>query len=138
MNFGTHLRRELTQLLGGSSQGGVMLPLLFFVAVAVLMSFAVGPDPDLLGRIGSGVIWVAALLAAILPLERLIAPDLEHGVIDQLALRGVSEELIGAVKLLAHWLSFAPLLLLATLPAAVLLNLAAVYPDALLNAHAVA
>lgn len=123
MTFAALLRRDLGQLLGGGAAGGVVLPLLFFVAVAVLMGFAIGPDPKLLGRIGGGVIWVAALLAAILPLERLIAPDLEQGVFDQLALRGVSEELIVAVKLLAHWLSFAPLLLLATLPAAVLLNL---------------
>ena len=123
MMLGALLRRDLGQLLGGGATGGVVLPLLFFIAVAILMSFAIGPDPKLLDRIGGGVIWVAALLAAILPLERLIAPDMEQGVFDQLSLRGVSEELIVAVKLLAHWLSFAPLLLLATLPAAILLNL---------------
>ena len=77
----------------------------------------------MLARTGGGVIWVAALLAAILPLDRLVAPDLEQGVFDQLALRGISEELALAVRMLAHWLSFAPLLLLAAIPAAALLSL---------------
>jgi heme exporter protein B len=121
------LVRDLALLLPGAqangSRGGAMLPLLFFLAVAMLYPFAVGPDAPLLARTGGGMIWVAALLAAILPLDRLVAPDLEAGVFDQLALRGVSEELAMAVRLLAHWLAFAPLLLLATLPAAALLGL---------------
>ena len=120
------LKRDLGMLLPGASRngrGGTMLPLLFFLAVAMLYPFAVGPDAPLLARTGGGVIWVAALLAAILPLDRLIAPDLELGVFDQLALRGISEEAIIAVRTLAHWLSFAPLLLLATLPAAAMLAL---------------
>ena len=116
------LRRDLGLLLPGGSGGGV-LPLLFFLAVAMLYPFAVGPDAQMLARTGGGVIWVAALLAAILPLEKLVAADLDAGVLDQLYLRGVSEELAMAVRLLAHWLAFAPLLLLATLPAAALLNL---------------
>ena len=116
------LRRDLGLLLPGGSGGGV-LPLLFFLAVAMLYPFAVGPDAQMLARTGGGVIWVAALLAAILPLEKLVAGDLEAGVLDQLYLRGISEELAMAVRLLAHWLAFAPLLLLATLPAAALLNL---------------
>ena len=116
------LRRDLGLLLPGGSSGGV-LPLLFFLAVAMLYPFAVGPDAQMLARTGGGVIWVAALLAAILPLEKLVAADLDAGVLDQLYLRGVSEELAMAVRLLAHWLAFAPLLLLATLPAAALLTL---------------
>ena len=99
------------------------MPLLFFLAVAMLYPFAVGPDAQMLARTGGGVIWVAALLAAILPLEKLVAADLDAGVLDQLYLRGVSEELAMAVRLLAHWLAFTPLLLLATLPAAALLTL---------------
>lgn len=117
------LRRDLGLLLPGGRGGAGVLPLLFFLAVAMLYPFAVGPEPRLLARTGGGVIWVAALLAAILPLERLVAGDLEAGVFDQLHLRGVAEELAMAVRLLAHWLAFAPLLLLATLPAAALLNL---------------
>ncbi|MXP13463.1 heme ABC transporter permease CcmB [Altererythrobacter confluentis] len=125
--IGQLLRRDLAMLLpggkAGGRQGGTMLPLLFFLAVAMLYPFAVGPDAQLLARTGGGVIWVAALLAAILPLDRLVAPDLEQGVFDQLALRGISEEIALSVRMLAHWLSFAPLLLLATVPAAALLSL---------------
>lgn len=117
------LKRDLQMLLPGGKRGGTMLPLLFFLAVAMLYPFAVGPDAPLLARTGGGVIWVAALLAAILPLDRLIAPDLELGVFDQLALRGISEEIVVAIRIFAHWLSFAPLLLLATLPASALLGL---------------
>lgn len=121
--MGTLLKRDLATLLPGGRRGGTLLPLLFFLAVAMLYPFAVGPEPVLLARTGGGVVWVAALLAAILPLERLVAADLEAGVFDQLHLRGVSEELAMASRLLAHWLAFAPLLLLATLPAAALLGL---------------
>ncbi|WP_133364838.1 heme exporter protein CcmB [Qipengyuania sediminis] len=121
--IGTLLRRDLAILLPGGGRGGSVLPLLFFLAVAMVYPFAVGPDPALLARTGGGVVWVAALLAAILPLERLVAADLEAGVFDQFHLRGVSEELAMAARLLAHWLAFAPLLLLATLPAAALLGL---------------
>nr|WP_282098484.1 heme exporter protein CcmB [Qipengyuania vesicularis] len=116
------LRRDLGLLMPGGSGGGV-LPLLFFLAVAMLYPFAVGPEPELLARTGGGVIWVAALLAAILPLEKLVTDDVEAGVFDQLHLRGVTEELAMAVRLIAHWLAFAPLLLIATLPAAALLGL---------------
>ena len=115
--------RDLALLMPGGKRGGSILPLLFFLAVAMLYPFAVGPDALLLARTGGGVIWVAALLAAILPLDRLVAPDLEQGVFDQLALRGISEELALAVRMAAHWLSFAPLLLLAAIPAAALLSL---------------
>ncbi|MBU0669590.1 MAG: heme exporter protein CcmB [Alphaproteobacteria bacterium] len=121
--IGVLLRRDLAVLLPGGRRGGSLLPLLFFLAVAMLYPFAVGPEPELLARTGGGVIWVAALLAAILPLERLVSADLEAGVFDQLHLRGVSEEWAMASRLLAHWLAFAPLLLLAALPAAALLNL---------------
>ncbi|MCL4672650.1 MAG: heme exporter protein CcmB [Sphingomonadaceae bacterium] len=117
------LWRDVRTLLAGGARGGPMLPLLFFLAVAMLFPFAVGPDPKVLARTGGGVVWIAALLAAILPLDRLVTPDLELGTFDQLALRGISEELAMAVRLVAHWLSFGPLLLLATLPAAALLGL---------------
>jgi heme exporter protein B len=119
----TLLRRDLALLLLGGRRGGVLLPILFFLAVAMLFPFAVGPDPRVLARTGGGVIWVAALLAAILPLDRLIEPDLELGMFDQWALRGISEEAIVAVRILAHWLSFAPALMLAALPAAALVGI---------------
>lgn len=119
----TLLRRDLRQLLLGGRRGGASLPILFFLAVAMLFPFAVGPDAPVLARTGGGVIWIAALLAAILPLDRLIEPDLELGMFDQWALRGISEEAIVAVRVLAHWLSFAPALMLAALPASALVGI---------------
>lgn len=121
--FGALIRRDLALLLPGGARGGAVLPLVFFLAVAMLYPFAVGPDAPLLARTGGGVLWVAALLAAILPLDRLVADDLHGGVFDQLALRGIAEEVTMASRLLAHWLAFAPLLLLACFPAAALLGL---------------
>ncbi|MBW8754222.1 MAG: heme exporter protein CcmB [Sphingomonadales bacterium] len=120
--LGTLLRRDLGLLLLGK-RSGTVLPVLFFLAVAMLFPFAIGPDAPLLARTGGGVIWVAALLAAILPLDRLIEPDIELGFFDQWALRGLSEEWIVAVRVLAHWLSFGPALMLASLIAAGLLGL---------------
>ncbi len=117
------LRRDLGLLLLGGRRGGTVLPLLFFLSVAMLFPFAVGPDAPLLARTGGGVIWVAALLAAILPLDRLVEPDLELGFFDQWALRGIAEEWTIAVRILAHWLSFGPPLMLAAVPAAALLGL---------------
>ncbi len=117
------LRRDLAMLLLGGRRGGTALPVLFFLAVAMLFPFAIGPDARLLARTGGGVIWVAALLAAILPLDRLIEPDIEQGMFDQWALRGISEEWIVTVRITAHWLSFGPPLMLASIPAAALLGL---------------
>jgi len=121
--LGLLLRRDLGLLLLGGRRGGTVLPLLFFLAVAMLFPFAVGPDATLLARTGGGVIWIAALLAAILPLDRLIEPDLELGFFDQWALRGIAEEWLVAIRVLAHWLSFGPPLMLASLLAAALLGL---------------
>jgi heme exporter protein B len=103
--------------------GGALLPVAFFLLVATLFPFAVGPDAQLLARTGGGVVWIAALLAALLPIERLIEPDTRAGVLDQIAIRGVSDEAVAATRILSHWLSFGPPLMLATLPASALLNL---------------
>lgn len=121
--LGTLLQRDLRLFLPGGSNGNTLLPLLFFLAVAMLYPFAIGPNPTLLAATGGGVIWVAALLAAILPLDRLLAPDLERGFFDQWALRGISEEAVVAIRLLAHWLSFGPFLMLAAVPASALLGI---------------
>lgn len=119
------LRRDLARLLGAGQGGGALLPILFFLAVAMIFPFAVGPDTALLARTGGGVIWVAALLAAILPLDRLVQPDLERGMFDQWALRGIAEEWVMAARVISHWLSFGPPLMLAAVPAAALLGLSA-------------
>ena len=112
--------RELRQALAG---GAAALPLIFFLLVATLFPFAVGPDSALLARTGGGALWTAALLAALLPVDRLVEPDRASGVLDQLHLKGVGEEMIALAKLLGHWLSFGPPLLLAAIPAAALMKL---------------
>jgi len=103
--------------------GGAWLPIAFFLLVAALLPFAIGPDARLLSRIGPGVLWIAALTAALLPIERLVEPDRADGVLDQLALHGMAEESVAGAKIAAHWLSFGPLLLLAAFPAAALLDI---------------
>ncbi|HEY0026250.1 MAG TPA: heme exporter protein CcmB [Allosphingosinicella sp.] len=116
------LRRELRLALTG---GNAALPVIFFLLVATLFPFAVGPDAPLLARTGGGALWMAALLAALLPVDRLVEPDRAAGVLDQLAVRGVAEEIVAAAKLLGHWLSFGPPLMLAAIPAAALMKLPA-------------
>jgi heme exporter protein B len=103
--------------------GAAWLPIAFFLLIATLMPFAVGPDARLLSRIGAGTLWIAALTAALLPIERLVEPDRADGVLDQLALHGMAEEVIAVCKIAAHWLTFAPLLMVAALPASALLGL---------------
>jgi heme exporter protein B len=66
-------------------------------------------------------LWIAALTAALLPIERLVEPDRADGVLDQLMLHGLAEESVAFAKIAAHWLTFAPLLLVAAIPASALL-----------------
>lgn len=114
--------RELRLALAG---GAAALPLVFFLLVATLFPFAVGPDGALLARTGGGALWTAALLAALLPVDRLVEPDRAAGVLDQLHLKGFGEETIALAKLVGHWLSFGPPLMLAALPASALLKMPA-------------
>jgi heme exporter protein B len=101
--------------------GAAWLPIAFFLLVAALIPFAIGPDARLLSRIGPGALWIAALTAALLPVERLVEPDRADGVLDQLFLHGITEESVAVSKIAAHWLTFAPLLLIAAIPASALL-----------------
>jgi heme exporter protein B len=110
----TLVRRDLVLLVRSPA---LWMPVMFFVLVAALFPFAVGPDARLLGRIGPGVVWVAALLAALLPVETLVAPDVDDGTIDQYAARGIALELVMAARIIAHALGLA-LPLLAALPVA--------------------
>ncbi|EQB32110.1 heme exporter protein CcmB, partial [Sphingobium ummariense] len=112
--------RDLTQAWRA---GGLWLPVAFLLLVASLYPFAVGPDAALLRRSGGGMLWIAALLAALLPVDRLVAPDRDAGVLDQIALRGIGEEMVLLARLAAHWLGFGPPLMIAALPAAALLKL---------------
>jgi heme exporter protein B len=103
--------------------GPAWLPVAFFLLVATLVPFAVGPDARLLGRIAGGILWIAALTAAWLPIERLVEPDRADGVLDQLAIRGVADESVAAAKIAGHWLAFGPLLLASAVLGALLLRL---------------
>lgn len=103
--------------------GGLWLPVIFYIAVATLFPFVTGPDKALLARTGGGILWIAALLATLLPIERLVLPDRQSGVLDQLALRGWSDELIATVKIIGQYVAFGLPLLLATIIASALIGL---------------
>ena len=103
--------------------GGLWLPVIFYIAVATLFPFVTGPDKALLARTGGGILWIAALLATLLPIERLILPDRQSGVLDQLAVRGWSDELIASFKIAGQIIAFAVPLLLATVVASALIGL---------------
>lgn len=82
-----------------------MLVVVFFVLAVALFPLGIGPETAVLRRIAPGVIWVAALLAAMLSLDRLFQIDFEDGSLDQLALAPLPLELVAAAKCLAHWIS---------------------------------
>jgi heme exporter protein B len=103
--------------------GPAWLPAAFFLLVATLVPFAVGPDPRLLEQIAAGVLWIATLTAALLPIERLIEPDRADGILDQLFVMGVADESVALAKIFGHWLAFGPLLLASALAGALLLRL---------------
>jgi heme exporter protein B len=111
--------REVRRALAGAA----WLPVAFFLLVATIVPFAVGPDAQLLARIGGGALWIAALTAALLPIERLVEPDRADGTLDQLAIANVPEEIVGAAKIAGHWLTFGPLLLVAAVPGSVMVGL---------------
>ncbi|MCA3447333.1 MAG: heme exporter protein CcmB [Rhodobacter sp.] len=103
--------------------GGFGLGLAFFLLMAVLVPLGVGPEPALLARIAPGILWVGALLACLLSLDRIFALDFEDGSLDLLATAPIPLEGVVAVKALAHWLvTGLPLTLLSPV-LAVLLNL---------------
>lgn len=117
--------------------GPAWLPAAFFLLVATLVPFAIGPDARLLARIGGGALWIAALTAALLPIERLIEPDRADGVLDQLFLHGAADESVAAAKIAGHWLAFGPLLLVSALVGALLLRVPPTEIPSLLLALAV-
>ncbi|MBO1361359.1 heme exporter protein CcmB [Acetobacter sacchari] len=96
---------------------------LFFILAGALFPLALGPSPELLRRMAPGVIWVCALLAALLPLDRLFGAELEDGSLDQLLLLGLPPSLVALAKMTAHWLTTGLPLLIAAMPLAVMLGL---------------
>ncbi len=101
------------------------LAVLFFVLTAALFPFGVGPEPNLLARIAPGIIWVVALLAVLLSLERLFLADFEDGSLEQLLLSPLPLELAVLGKVLSHWLTSGLPLIAAAPLLAVLFNMEA-------------
>ncbi len=106
---------------GADTMGAI----LFFIVTATLFPLALGPSPELLRHMAPGIIWVCALLAALLPLDRLFGAELEDGSLDQLLLLGVPASLVALAKITAHWLTTGIPLLMAAVPLATMLGLPA-------------
>jgi len=100
-----------------------MMVVMFFVLAVVLFPFGVGPEPNILARIAAGVIWVAALLASMLSLERLFQSDYEDGSLELLSLSPIALEVVVLAKITAHWLTTGLPLIVAAPLLAVLLNM---------------
>ncbi|MEA3587573.1 heme exporter protein CcmB [Pseudidiomarina sp. 1APP75-27a] len=117
--FTAVMRRDLMVVMRRRSD--VLNPLLFILMVVSLFPLAVGPGPDILGRIAAGVIWVAALLSALLGSERLFRDDFLDGTLEQLTLLPQPLSLLAGAKIVVHWLlSGLPLVILAPLCALLL------------------
>jgi heme exporter protein B len=115
------LRRDLKLALRAG--GGFGLGLAFFLIVVVLVPFGVGPDAALLSRIAPGILWIAALLAALLSLDRIFALDFEDGTLPLLATSPLPLEGVALVKGIAHWITTGLPLTLAAPALGFLLNL---------------
>ncbi len=115
------LARELRLSL--RSGGGAGLGLAFFLIVVLLVPFGVGPVPSLLAQIAPGTLWVAALLATLLSLDRLFQADFEDGTLDILTLSPMPLEGLVAIKAFAHWLTTGLPLIVAAPVLALTLNL---------------
>ena len=105
--------------------GGALIGVLFFLIVVTLVPFAVGPDLALLARMGPAILWLGALLASLLALDRLLAIDHEDGSLDLILTARVPLELAVSVKALAHWLTTGLPLVVAAPLLGLLLNLEA-------------
>ncbi|MCP4956054.1 heme exporter protein CcmB [Photobacterium aquimaris] len=115
------IRREL--LIAYRRQADIFNPLWFFIIVITLFPLGIGPEPNLLARIAPGIIWVAALLAALLSMERLFRDDYLDGSLEQMLLMPVPLSVAAFAKMIAHWLlTGLPLILISPL-LAILLSL---------------
>ena len=104
--------------------GGALMGVLFFLAVVTMVPFGIGPDLALLARIGPAILWLGALLASLLTLDRLFAADHEDGSLDLILMGRMPLELAVAVKALAHWLTTGVPLVVAAPLLGLFLNLA--------------
>jgi len=120
--FATLLVRDVK--LAARSGGSAALALSFFALVATLMPLGIGADLRLLARVAGGVLWVGAVLAALLSLDRLFQGDYEDGSLDLIALAPLPLELTALAKIAAHWLSTGAALTLLSPLLALMFNLA--------------
>jgi heme exporter protein B len=121
------LARELTLAL--RSGGGAGLGLAFFLIVVLLVPLGVGPEAGTLAKVAPGMLWIGALLACLLSLDRLYQTDVEDGTLDVLALAPLPLETLAALKALAHWLTTGlPLVVVAPVLAVTLSLPAPAYP----------
>ncbi len=118
--FGAVLGRELRLSLRHA--GDTLAALLFFLLAGLLFPLAIGPAPQTLGRLAPGIVWVCALLATLLPLDRLFGADWEDGSLDQLLLSGLPPALLVLAKAAGLWVTSGLPLLLAAAPLAIMLN----------------
>ena len=108
------LQRDLRLALRRKSE--VLTAVFFFVVVATLFPLAIGPEPETLRKIAPGILWVGAMLASLLSLGRLFAPDYQDGSLEQMSLSQAPLPVLVAAKVTAHWLlSGLPLTLLSPL-----------------------
>lgn len=119
--FVTIVRRDL-KLAFRQGMDSVMV-VMFFVIAVVLFPFGVGPEPNILARIAAGVIWVSALLASMLSLERLFQIDYEDGSLELLSLSPIPMEIMVLAKVTAHWLTTALPLIAAAPILTIFMNL---------------
>jgi heme exporter protein B len=124
------ITRELRLSLRHASDSAAAI--LFFVIAATLFPFALGPGPEILAAIAPGIVWVCALLAALLPLERLFGADFEDGSLDLLLLSGLPAYGVAAAKAAAHWLTTGLPLLIIAAPLAIMLRMPAEHAPLLL------
>jgi len=103
--------------------GGALMGALFFLIVVTMMPFAIGPDLNLLARIGPAILWLGALLASLLALDRLFVTDHEDGSLDLLMMGDMPLELAVAAKAIAHWLTTALPLVVITPVLGLMLNI---------------
>ena len=109
--------------LATRSFGDLLTLILFFVMIGVIVPFAIGPDKVLLARLSPGIVWIAAFLSSLLALDRLFRVDQEDGSLLAFRHATISLETITFAKLIAHWLTSALPLILATPILAVMLNM---------------
>ncbi|EOU2462287.1 heme exporter protein CcmB [Vibrio navarrensis] len=115
----TIIRREL--LIAFRRQADVLNPLWFFIIVITLFPLSIGPEPNLLARIAAGIVWVAALLSALLSLERLFRDDFQDGSLEQMMLMPIPLQLVVISKVISHWvLTGLPLILISPVLAIIL------------------